>query len=267
MNLSKKLLAYGVGAALLALSAYAAYLHQQVAKRDALASLQVAEQARQLGGLQVQLDSARKISDGLSADNAAFLARLQATSARVTPAVHAATTASVADTVLLGPAEKRFVIAPDLKTLQRRQSFHLDVLVVRNADGKIDIGRVSLAELDPDTKLPLKSEFALESVVQVEDRALNQRVGVPVLHPRLIAGIDAHGFPLVGAEVVNLERFGGYLAHVNLSVFGAWDAGNKKALGGAALQWRLFNSNISLGPAFLYPSKQISAVATVELTR
>lgn len=255
---------------ILALSLYVAILQRRVASRDKVIGKEAKEVAAALGGADVQIANQKALIAALSASNKDFVAGIQAKAPSAVPVVHFAAIATEVEPAQNVVLEHLKPVPVSVTQLAKPQVFRLDGVILRNANGKLELGQITMDELDPDTGRVLPKTFHLESKIQVSDSVANLGGNQsPVLHPRLVGGVDQHGFPLLGVELVNGERFGGILAHMNLSVFGVYDVKNKTASVGSSLMWRLWNSNVSLGPAvFWRPGHTtLGAAATIEITR
>lgn len=266
MTLRAKVVACAVLAVIVSVGVYVQHLRGLIAKRDLAIAHEIETVAIQAGGFRVALDAERDIAARLTGQNRDFLRRLREVDARVAVAAHIKSKIRVEDVVVLGPDEHRFVLAPDMKSLTRRQVFRLDVLILQGVNSENRVGHLTLEEIDPETGQALvpPSGFVVETNVQF---AKDLPPAVAIVHPRVVAGFESHGYPILGVEVLNLERVGGLWQHANLSVYGVYNTKENTISGGALLGWRPFNWNLSVGPAYFFPSGGFGAALAVELTR
>lgn len=263
----KRLLAAGAFAVILALSGYVLYLRGMISARDRTIAAAVSEVAIANGAIRVERATSAQIVNRLSDENAELLKQLKKVDTRVRPVAHVESVASIEDTVVLGPDEHRFRLVRvegDLFAITRKQQFRLDVVILRNVDGS-RLGKLTFQELDPVTGAALDVTPQLESRFQFVEEPVERGV----FHPRVVVGVESHGYPIAGLQVLNGERFGGLLAHTNLSIFGGYNISDKTPLGGAVIGYRPFNWNLSVGPAVFFGSGGVAygGAVTLEVTR
>lgn len=264
MKLATKSAVAGVLVVVLGLSAYTLYLRHQIGEKDRAIAGEIERTALSLGAVTAKALSQAALTERLGKQNLELVQALKRIDKRVVPVVHVGAVASIEDTVVLGPDEHRFTLASDLKSIQRRQQFRLDLVIVQNVD-RTRLGKMTFEELDPVTGAVLPGTPALDMKMEV----VNEIPDVGVVHPRAVAGIESHGYPIAGVQVLNGERFGGLVGHLNLSLFGGYNVKDRVPFGGAVLGYRPFNWNVSIGPAVFLGKAGVSygAAAAIELTR
>ena len=147
---------------------------------------------------------------------------------------------------------------------RRKQEFTLQEVVVQSSDG-VKILSQDFQELDPETHQPITDEP--QATLNSSYRVVKDQYDVPLFHPRVLAGVGYLGQVGLGVEILNFEKFGGVWSHTNLSVLGLYNISKKNATGVAVFGIRPFNWNVSVGPAYFFPSNSFGAAATIELTR
>jgi len=151
-----------------------------------------------------------------------------------------------------GPSEwrdefHRFRLELPSGPFRRRQAFRHDQFAVRAGDGKTVVQKSEFREFDPETgaEIPLTG-VTIDSSLAVVDAP---KAAPPIIHPRLVAGIDIQGSPGAGLEIINLERtYWPGLKKLTISLIGYWDRKAGEGRGVAQVGYRVLNSNVTVGP-------------------
>lgn len=160
----------------------------------------------------------------------------------------------------------RFTLDLDTYEFRKKQLFSSQVVVLESPAG-VQLVNQTFRELDPVTREEITDEG--EPQVSTSYSVVSEQPAVNVFHPRVVAGVGYGGEVSVGLglQILNLEKFGGVWRHANLSLLGMYDTKNQRGQGAAMLGFRPFNWNLSVGPAYFFPSNSVGAAATLELTR
>lgn len=226
----------------------------------------VEAEATRLGAARGELLSRDRLVEELRGENRKLVEALREVDDRVLPNLHASGTGRVEDRISLGPEERRFQVVDTGESgyeLRRAQAIGVDVVAIQNVDGT-RLGNITLTEYDPIDGHALGTL----DVQQTEFHFVRDQPDVRLFHPRAVVGINEHGYPMAGAEILNGERYGGLVSHLNLSVLGGWDTRDSKPFGGLVVAVRPGNLNLSIGPAVWFDGKfKPGAAVTLELTR
>jgi len=215
--------------------------------------------AKELGGIVGQLQSERAITKKLSQELQDFVAAMKKTVPKARIESRIGTTVRVEDTPAgavvetpSGPSEwrdeyHRFRLELPSGPFHRKQLFRVDTVVVRSPDGKSRVSKSAFKEYDPETETVIPSTgVTLEGNL---DFVEEPKVAPPIIHPRLVAGIDIQGSPGAGLEILNLERtYWPALKKLTVSLIGYWDRKAGEGRGVAQVGYRVLNSNVTVGP-------------------
>lgn len=229
---------------------------------QAVSRAQLEKVARERDGVIGKLLSERELNRQLSADFRAFVDAAKKADSKSRISLISKTTATIADkppVVMVdvpgGPPECRdeyhrfgVVVRPDgTCAMWRKQLFEMDTLFIRSGDGKTRISKTEFRELDPETRaqipttgVDIKGNFTFADEVPPKP---------PIIHPRLVVGVDHRLSFGAGVELLNLERTERpFIEKLSVSLLGYYDRKSNEGRAAAQLGYRILNSNITVGP-------------------
>lgn len=263
---------------LLVIGFQAARLDAQIKKLQEAQNAALIQMGAKLGAVQGQLESSSKLNDEMSAELKNVIQQLGAVTTQ-----HQTSTSTVSETTTLEPqgpvspgtitgiwsdAHKRFTFSLPTAEFDSNQRFRYEAAVVTSADGSTKLLKDTFYELDPAT-----GEVIPEAKTRLETHfSFSKEPGsvTPMLHLRLIGGIDQTASPIIGAEIFNLESLTTpVLRNLQFGVMGGYDNRNSVGFFGGALEYRIFG-NVSIGGYYsvdTHGAPRPGALLTVELTR
>jgi hypothetical protein len=252
----------------LALCVETAYLRHESAEKAKVAQVALVATAPSVGASVGTAAKEPAIAASASPANQAAVKKLQAASPGAKVTEHVALTAEIHDEVPVDDPHHRFHL--DGNMLERHELYHLDTVIVTSANGDARVARTDFTELDPVTGLTISDASSSPKIVTNFQFLKEPPAAAPFFHPRAVAGFGGAGEGALlgaGVELLNGERFGAPWDHTNLSVLGLYNTSTKAVSGAAVLGFRPFNWNVSIGPAYFFPSGRVGGAATIELTR
>lgn len=157
-------------------------------------------------------------------------------------------------------------------TLSQKYMVNGVILTTPAGDGKLL--NVDLHEYDPVTGEEIETAVQLETKFEFTTEAL-QKTTASMFHLRGVGGFGTQGFA-GGIQFFNLERFKvPFFNKLNLGVFVSYNPkepkiGQSRSKWGAPLflGYRLFNSNVSVGPTYdFFRGQHWGGVALIEINR
>lgn len=233
----------------------------------ALLELQVDKLVAELGGVKGEMKNAREIE--LTPEQIKFFKSLRGVDKKAGVESVSHTGVTIKDTApgvvtkdYVEDVYHRFHFDLPSGLLHREQKFTLSLLTIRGVDGAYRVQKADFKEFDPKTgeEIPLTNVAYSGTYEFVEEHA----EGAGPWHLRAVAAV-AYPWGLGAGIEVNPYK------HLTLAGLLLYQPDEKAVVGAVGAGWRLFNSNVAVGPYLGISSKggivSGGAMATIEVTR